>query len=126
MTFEADKGVTNDWGVFFWKPPHPFCNWTNSRFEYDNVVYNCPEQAIVHQKALLFADKETAEDIMKCSNAKKQKALGRKVRGFDQDKWLSHISSVLPEILYAKFSQNDELKKDILATGTKMLFEASI
>ena len=38
-------------------------------------------------KAELFGDKEIRDQILKCSDQKQIKALGRKVRGFDQKVW---------------------------------------
>ncbi len=38
-------------------------------------------------KAELFGDKEIRDQILKCSDQKQIKALGRKVRGFEQKVW---------------------------------------
>ncbi len=46
--------------------------------------YLCMEQYMMAAKAELFGDKEIREQILKCSDQKQIKALGRKVRGFDQ------------------------------------------
>ena len=50
-------------------------------------TYLCMEQYMMAAKAELFGDSEIQEQILKCSDPKQIKALGRKVRGFDQKVW---------------------------------------
>ena len=45
-------------------------------------TYLCMEQYMMAGKAELFGDSEIREQILKCSDPKQIKALGRKVRGF--------------------------------------------
>ena len=45
-------------------------------------TYLCMEQYMMAGKAELFGDQEIREQILKCSDPKQIKALGRKVRGF--------------------------------------------
>ena len=49
--------------------------------------YLCMEQYMMAAKAELFGDKEIRDQILKCSDQKQIKALGRKVRGFEQKVW---------------------------------------
>jgi ribA/ribD-fused uncharacterized protein len=48
--------------MFFWNGI--FSNWHTSFFEINGVKYNCGEQYMMHQKALTFNDKETADKIL--------------------------------------------------------------
>ena len=43
----------------------------------------------------------------------------------DRKKWQAEGQSILLKGLYCKFSQNDELRQVLLATGTKTIIEAS-
>jgi len=91
----------------------------------DSIEYNCCEQYMMHQKALTFGDTDTAKLIMKAEHPKDQKALGRQVKNFDKAKWDTVSIGIVYKGNYAKFSQNDELGDELLATGNKILVEAS-
>lgn len=80
---------------------------------------------MMYSKAMLFGDNNVAQQILKTSDPKAQKALGRKVKGFDEVLWNQHKCSIVEQGTYLKFSQNLELKKQLLATGNKILVEGS-
>ena len=109
--------------VFFWG--EVFSNWFPCEFEIDGIKYNCTEQYMMHQKALLFGDLGIAGRIMESPNPRFQKALGRQVDGFDKEKWEAVCSSIVFKANYAKFTQNEELKQQLLSTGNRILVEAS-
>lgn len=73
--------------TFFFGKDSPFSQWHPAEFEVEGVTYNCAEQYMMHQKAVLFGDVAVAEKILKSSDPKEQKALGRKVSNFDPDTW---------------------------------------
>lgn len=77
------------------------------------------------EKAMMFNDTEIASKILASNEPSEQKKLGRKVRGFDSDIWNSEAISLVTEICYAKFSQNEELKDVILSFKGKTFVEAS-
>ena len=79
----------------------------------------------MHQKALLFGDEETAELIMLEKNPKEQKKFGRMVKGFDRSMWDRNSLAIVYEGNLAKFSQNEDLKKEMLGTGSRFFVEAS-
>lgn len=79
----------------------------------------------MYQKALLFNDFEVAEQILNETDVRKIKALGRKVKDFDNELWDKHKESFMFNACYAKFSQNDKLKNFLLSTGTCEIIEAS-
>lgn len=100
-------------------------NWYRSPFSSDGVQYNCVEKYMMHQKAVLMNDSETAQLILQTNDPRKMKALGRKVRGWDQDLWDEHKADIATRGCRAKFTQNDDLAEMLLATGTKTLVEAA-
>ena len=117
--------LENDWGVFFWRPPGFLGNWTESRFEFKGFKYVNAEQAIMHQKALLFNDAEVAQKILGTDSPRTHRQLGRQVAGFVEEVWTATIPDLLFEILCAKFSQTPGFGQALVATGQKLLYEAT-
>lgn len=83
------------------------------------------EQYMHYKKALLFNDKDTADKIIKNPSASYAKKMGRSVKNFDEKVWSEHKIDIVEKGLYLKFSQNDDLKNQLLSTGSKILVEAS-
>lgn len=80
---------------------------------------------MMFNKALLFRDTNVANQILKTNDPKKQKALGRQVKGFNDTEWNKQKFEIVVKGNFLKFSQNEELKKELLATGDKVLVEGS-
>lgn len=76
-------------------------------------------------KAILFNDSEIAEKIMQAKTPKEIKKLGREVSDFDQAVWNKSKFEIVVKANYNKFTQNSELLKQLLATGDRVLVEAS-
>lgn len=76
-------------------------------------------------KARLFGDDETLQQILECQDPKTAKALGRKVKDFDEDVWKSNCRQLVTEGNVAKFGQNESLRTFLLGTEDKVLVEAS-
>jgi ribA/ribD-fused uncharacterized protein len=76
-------------------------------------------------KAKLFGDEEIAEAVLATHLPKEQKALGRKVRGFDLDTWKAKRESIVYVGCREKFAQHPGLRTLLLATAPTELVEAS-
>lgn len=109
--------------IYFWGSY--LSNWFKCSFKDDQFSYPSSEAYLMAQKALLFNDKDSAEKIVKTNDPKKQKALGRLVKGFNDTLWNQHKFDIMVKGLLLKFEQNPNLKKQLLATGTKILVEGS-
>jgi len=121
---ETSPGIfESDGFVFFWGGP--FSNWHKGEFEFEGVVFNCAEQAMMYHKAKLFGDESAMRKIMFFKNPKDQKAVGRSVFGYDDEVWDFERYQIVCRILYAKFTQHPELAKLLHSTGTKTIVEAS-
>lgn len=102
-----------------------FSNWHPCSFTMDGREFNCGEQAMMFHKAILFGDQEIAAKIMRSSNPKEQKALGRQVRNYDEATWVDHRLDLMVKISVARFSQNEEMQRLLLSTHGTTLVEAS-
>lgn len=115
--------MTTDRFVFFWGgwPSQ----WFKSAFVVDGVTYNCCEQFMMSEKARVFGDAEALAKILVTNNPREQKALGRKVRGFNEAAWSSVCRGIVYTGNLARFSQNGDLRDTLLATGDRTIVEAS-
>lgn len=120
MPTESKHGFT-----FFWRPDSPFSQWYPCRFELAGVVYTCAEQFMMHGKAALFDDAEIAAQILAVPDPRTHKALGRKVRGFDEARWKRAREELVYTGNRAKFTQDRALHAALLATAGTELVEAS-
>ncbi|XP_064624424.1 N-glycosidase Npun_R5314-like [Lineus longissimus] len=120
----ASTDVTEKY-TFFWKSDSPFSQWHPSKFTVDGQLYNCAEQYMMHEKAVLFGDYESAHAILGTSSPRKQKMLGRKVKNWNDDLWNKECQNIVHKGNVAKFSQNKDLQKILLKTAGTTLVEAS-
>ena len=93
----------------------------------NNVLYNCNEQYMMAQKAVLFHDEDIHSQIMKSPDPRKQKKLGRLVDGFRDEIWDLHKEQVIYNANYAKYTQNQHLQQKLLSLtfANRMFVEAS-
>ena len=91
----------------------------------DGKIFLCNEQYIMFSKALLFGDIETAQLIMASSNPVEIKKLGRLVKNFNEKMWHNEINRIADNCNVVKFTSYPKLKAMLLATGDKIIAEAS-
>lgn len=109
---------------FFWK--HQFGQWTmREMVDPEGKMYNCCEQYMMFKKAELFKDFEIAKKILNEKEPSNQQKLGREIRRFVPEVWDKHKIGIVWYGNYLKFSQHEDLKERLLATGNKILAEAS-
>ncbi|MGH3281382.1 MAG: NADAR family protein [Trebonia sp.] len=99
--------------------------WWPVTFTVDGEKYASAEHFMMAAKALLFGDTEMAERIRNASHPRAAKALGRQVRGFDEQRWAERRFDLVVSGNLAKFGQHPELRDFLLATGSRVLVEAS-
>jgi NADAR domain len=76
-------------------------------------------------KARLYGDAETAGQILAAPHPGAAKALGRQVRGFDEQRWAEHRFDLVVAGNLAKFGQHRQLREFLIGTGSRVLVEAS-
>ncbi len=101
-------------------------NWYFSEFQIKGITYTSMEQYMMHQKAMVFGDNQAAYEILKTSDVAKIKALGRSVSGYDDTIWNGLRQIIVYKGLYEKFSQNAELKQQLVMTGNCILAECAV
>ena len=111
--------------TFFFTEASPFSQWYRCTFVVDGQTFNCAEQFMMHGKAKLFADDEIAHKILAADHPKQHKALGRKVKNFDDAIWKAQRLAIVKAGSTAKFTQNADLRALLLATAGTTLVEAS-
>lgn len=119
--------------LFFWGhkqtegPVTKAClsQWYPSPFEAEGHRFRWAEQYMMSWKALLFDDQDSFQKIMEAKHPGECKQRGKQVRGFDNAIWDQHKRRIVTQGSYYKFSQNPELGAFLLATGDRVLVEAS-
>lgn len=101
-------------------------NWYLSPFTVGNITFSSMEQFMMYQKAICFQDEEIAAEILDTNDVSKIKELGRLVKGYDDNYWNGVRQIIVYEGLFAKFSQNEELKEQLLSTGNTLLAECAV
>lgn len=101
-------------------------NWYASSFTVDGIFFSSMEQYMMYQKAVCFNDAETAGQILACHDVARIKKFGRLVSGYDENYWNGIRQIIVYEGLYAKFSQNEELKEKLRATDKALLAECAV
>ncbi len=101
-------------------------NWYPSPFKMDGIVFSSMEQFVMYRKAICFHDNNIANKILETDDAGRIKDLGRHVSGYDENHWNGVRQLIVYEGLLAKFSQNDKLKVQLMATESAVLAECAV
>lgn len=123
-----DKNIEDYEIICFWKDYQKngyLSNWYKVNFSVNGINYNCMEQFFMAEKARIFNDKKSWNNIMKATKPNHQKGIGRQVRNFDASIWDENKVKITIEGLRAKFTQNPDLKNRLLKTNDAILVEAS-
>ena len=99
--------------------------WWPAAFTVDGVSYPTAEHYMMAAKARLSGDAEAAAKILAAPHPGAAKALGRQVRGFDEQRWAEHRFGVVVAGNLAKFGQDPQLRDFLDGTGSRVLVEAS-
>ena len=112
------NGILGFWGSIF-------SNFYRTSFVYESMTFPTSEHAFMWKKADFFKDEESKNLILKAYTPKEAKALGRKVKNFDDVVWKEVNYQFMVDILFAKFSQSKTLKDSLLSTEDLLLAELS-
>lgn len=94
-------------------------------FIVDGKTYNCVEQYMMEQKALLFGDKATADKIMSTTDQQEMQDLGRQAKGYNSRIWNGSKQLIVYKAVYEKFKQNPDLARQLLSIGDALPVECA-
>lgn len=92
---------------------------------YDGHIFHSSEQLFMYMKAVFFKDIETAKDILNSKTPREAKALGRKVRNYDDKLWDKNRDHCMIMTLMAKYISCPKFKEFLLKHKDKTFVEAS-
>ena len=101
-------------------------NWYLSPFTTGGTRFSSLEQYMMYEKAVTFGDMKTAERILATDDVAEAKRLGRGVNDYNDSLWNGIRQIVVYEGLIAKFSQNEDIRRELLATGSSLLAECAV
>lgn len=115
----------NDTHLGFFGIHSKYSNFHPCTFKVENKTYNCVEQFIQADKASSCDDDRANFRIMNTNDPREMKQIGSRLNNFIEQKWENERSQLaIYTAVYAKFSQNENLKTLLLNSGEKILFEA--
>lgn len=101
-------------------------NWYLSNFIIEGMLFSSMEQYMMYKKAMCFDDKTVANKILETKDVAEIKALGRQVSNYNDSIWNGMRQILIYEGLLAKFTQNEDLKEQLLSTGDDILAECAV
>ena len=116
----------NENTIGFFGEINPLSNFYPSSFIHEGVQYISSEQLIQANKAKLFGDTETYNEILCCTTSLECKNLSKQIRNVDEKKWEEEaLNACLPGIR-AKFYQNTNVIDTLVSkTGIKRIVECA-
>lgn len=131
---EAERAGRRLKYLFFWGHtsrsgsrigPHVLSQWYEHTFEVEDVSYRSAEHFMMAEKARLFGDDETLAAILAAESPGAAKALGRRVAGFDEARWVEERVGIVAKGSVAKFGSSPELRDYLVGSVGRVLVEAS-
>ena len=115
--------------VCFHKPEEEngyLSNWYASVFSFRGIQFTSVEQYMMYRKALMFEDSIARKQILSTDDVSKIKQLGRNVQNYNGKLWSGQRQLIVYQGLLAKFTQNAELRTNLLNTGSSLLAECAV
>ena len=98
--------------TFFWNGI--YSNFHTAKFTHKEHKFNNSEQAFMWEKAMFFGDTKIANEILNQPSAWEAKALGRKVKNYNDFKWSQVRFDFMFDVCLAKFTQNYKIQQRLL------------
>ena len=101
-------------------------NWYMSDFTVEGIKFSSMEQYMMYKKAMYFNDQNIAKQILATDDVREIKKFGRLVSNYDDNYWNGVRQIIIYNGLLAKFSQNEELKRQLISTKDAVLAECAV
>ena len=102
-----------------------FSNWYPCSFYEKGIHFDSTEKYMMYHKALTFNDYDTAEKILRCTNPRDCKLLGKQLRGFSQGVWDKVKYNIVSLGNLYKFTSTPEFKDKLISTADRYIVECS-
>ncbi|MBH8558378.1 NADAR family protein [Hymenobacter negativus] len=99
--------------------------WWPADFVVAGITYRSTEHWMMAEKARLFNDDKTLDQILAAKSPAEAKKLGREIQNFDPEIWEARKVEIVIAGNLHKFGQHSELAKFLLSTNDRVLVEAS-
>ena len=146
LSFEANllqkaEERENEKYSFFWATKSAFSQWHKCKFKAERIyrtpdyleevdkeiLFTSAEQYMMYHKCMLALDFDAAQKVLTTSDPKKQKQIGRSIKMSEEilETWDFFKAQIVYDGNKAKFEQNEDLKKELLATVGTTIVEAA-
>ena len=116
---------SNDTHIVFSGELSPYSNFHHSPFIINGQQFHSSKQWVQYQKALMFGDSFTANQILQSETPLECKKLGYNINGVDKEKWTNIGYEICFDGIREKFLQNPPLLSMLKTTTPKILAEAT-
>ena len=103
---------------------NPFSNWYPCRIQHGDHSFKSVEQAYQHSKAVYVGDAAIATKLLYTTDPAAAKKIGSKVAGVNGSDWDTAKTDIMKDLVTKKFTDNENLKAELLATGNKIMVES--
>jgi ribA/ribD-fused uncharacterized protein len=117
--------IQNENTLVFFTRHAVFSNLHPLPIKVDGKHFSCNEQFYQYTKAVHFRDFETAQKILNENDPYIMMSLSKTIKNYKHATWMSLAKSALQRANEAKYSQHATARDALIATGTKLLGEAS-
>ena len=121
----ANATLQNEQVIIFHGRESPFSNFYQAKFQVGDHEYTDNEMFYQSRKAEYFNDEHLAAKIRAAKDPLDSYKLGWRVKGFNEKRWAAAEQGVMFDGAIAKFSQNPNLRQQLLSTDEKILAESS-
>ena len=104
----------------------PLSNWYSCEVNYKGHTFNSVEQGYQWSKATFANDVTAARNLLYTTDPREAKDLGMNVQGLQYADWNSEKDTIMRELVTIKFTDNIDLKNELLGTGDLKLAEAGL
>jgi len=124
MQTESTRTIT-----YFWLPNGAngwMSNWSLHSVRDDRgVEFKTAEHYVMWHKAMMMGDEISAAKIIEAETPAEVKKIGRGVKPWNEQKWVSVREDVVRRALELKVSQHRDIQSRLLGTNQSILAEAS-